>query len=88
MTKIKKNIEIIITPPLTLIEKFAANILKKKIFIGSQNCYHKDPFSSNTSAVSAHMIKSVGAKYTLIGHSDNRAEGDNDYILKRKFNLL
>ena len=34
------------------------------------------------------MIKSVGAKYTLIGHSDNRAEGDNDNILKRKFNLL
>ena len=28
--------------------------------------------------------KSVGAKYTLIGHSDNRAEGDNDYILKKK----
>tara|TARA_B100001248_G_scaffold230400_1_gene190277 strand:- start:375 stop:872 length:498 start_codon:yes stop_codon:yes gene_type:complete len=30
------------------------------------------------------MIKSVGAKYTLIGHSDNRAEGDNDKMLKEK----
>ena len=84
MTKIKKKYRIVITPPLTLIEKFAAYSKTKKIFIGSQNCYHKDPFSSNTSAVSAHMIKSVGAKYTLIGHSDNRAEGDNDYILKKK----
>ena len=30
------------------------------------------------------MVKSVGAQYTLIGHSDNRAEGDNDNILKNK----
>ena len=56
----------------------------KKIIIGSQNCYQKDQFSSNTAAVSSYMIKSVGAKYTLIGHSDNRAEGDTDLILKDK----
>ena len=30
------------------------------------------------------MLKKVGAKYTLIGHSDNRAEGDTDSILKDK----
>ena len=30
------------------------------------------------------MIRSVGAKYTLIGHSDNRAEGDTDLMLKNK----
>ena len=30
------------------------------------------------------MIKSVGAKYTLIGHSDNRSEGDTNEMLKNK----
>ena len=30
------------------------------------------------------MIKSVGANYTLIGHSDNRSEGDTDFVLKEK----
>ena len=80
----KNKYKVIITPPLTLIEKFAAYFKNKKIFIGSQNCYHKDPFSSNTAAVSPYMVKSVGAQYTLIGHSDNRAEGDNDNILKNK----
>ena len=30
------------------------------------------------------MLKKVGAKYTLIGHSDNRSEGDTDEILKNK----
>ena len=30
------------------------------------------------------MLRSVGAKYTLIGHSDNRGEGDTDSMLKAK----
>tara|TARA_A100001011_G_scaffold370367_1_gene426575 strand:- start:344 stop:841 length:498 start_codon:yes stop_codon:yes gene_type:complete len=30
------------------------------------------------------MLKKVGAKFTLVGHSDNRSEGDNDKILKNK----
>ena len=30
------------------------------------------------------MLRSVGAKYTLIGHSDNRGEGDSDLMLKNK----
>ena len=75
---------VIITPPYTLIETFAKFFKNKKITIGSQNCYHKDLFSSNTAAVSPFMIKSVGAKYTLSGHSDNRAEGDTNFMLKNK----
>ena len=30
------------------------------------------------------MLKSIGARYTLVGHSDNRTEGDTDQILKDK----
>ena len=82
--KNKKKYQIIITPPYTLIETFAKYFKNKKIMIGSQNCYQKNEFSSNTGAVSPFMIKRVGAKYTLIGHSDNRAEGDTDLMLKDK----
>ncbi len=82
--KNRNKYRVIITPPFTLIESFAKYFQRKKILIGSQNCYQKDFFSSDTSAISPYMLKSVGAKYTLIGHSDNRAEGDNDSILKDK----
>jgi len=82
--KNKNKYRVIITPPYTLIESFAKHFKNKKIMIGSQNCYQKDQFSSNTGAVSPYMIKRVGAKYTLIGHSDNRAEGDTDLILRDK----
>jgi triosephosphate isomerase len=67
-----------------LIESFSKYFKNKKISIGSQNCYQKDQFSSNTAAVSPYMLRSVGAKYTLIGHSDNRGEGDTDSMLKDK----
>ena len=82
--KNRKRYRVIITPPFTLLESFAKQFKNKKITIGSQNCYHKYLFSSNTAAISPYMIKSVGAKYTLIGHSDNRSEGDSDLILKNK----
>ena len=52
--------------------------------IGSQNCYQKDQFSSNTAAISPYMIKSVGARYTLVGHAKNRGERDTDSMLKDK----
>ena len=82
--KNRNKYRVIITPPYTLIESYAKYFKNKKISIGSQNCYQKDQFSSNTAAVSAYMLKSVGAKYTLIGHSDNRGEGDNNLMLKAK----
>ena len=82
--KNRKKYRVVITPPYTLIETYARYFKNKRVFIGSQNCYQKDQFSSNTAAVSPFMIRSVGAKYTLVGHSDNRGEGDTNEMLKNK----
>jgi triosephosphate isomerase len=82
--KFIKRYKTIITPPHTLLESYANFFLNKKISIGAQNCYHKDNFGANTGSVSPFMIKSVGAQYVIIGHSDNRSEGDTDVILKNK----
>ena len=82
--KNRNRYKVIMTPPYTLIETYSKFFKKKRIYIGSQNCYQKDKFSSNTAAISPYMLKRIGAKYTLIGHSDNRSEGDNDKILREK----
>ena len=82
--KYRNKYKVVITPPYTLIESYSKHFRKKQINIGSQNCYQKDKFSSNTAAISPYMIRSVGAKHTLVGHSDNRAEGDTDLMLKNK----
>ena len=82
--KNRNKYRVIITPPYTLIESYAKYFKNKKISIGSQNCYQKEQFSSNTAAISPYMLRSVGTQYTLIGHSDTRGEGDTDLMLKDK----
>ena len=82
--KNRNKYRVIVTPPYTLIESYAKYFKNKKISIGSQNCYQKEQFSSNTAAISPYMLRSVGAQYTLVGHSDNRGEGDTDPMLKDK----
>ena len=76
--KLNKKYKVVITPPHTLVQSYAKAFSKQKIIIGAQNCYHKDNFGANTGAISPYMIKSVNAQYVIVGHSDNRAEGDTD----------
>jgi len=85
--KNSKKYKVIITPPFTILEAFSRYFKNKKIIIGAQNCYHKDYFGSYTGAISPYMIKLSGAKYVVIGHSDNRADGDTDEILREKISL-
>ena len=82
--KNRNKYKVVITPPFTLLETYSKYFVNKRVIIGAQNCYQKDQFSSNTGAISPYMIKMVGAKYTIIGHSDNRSEGDSDGMLKEK----
>ena len=79
-----KKYKTIITPPHTLVDSYAKFFDKKQISIGAQNCYHKDNFGANTGAISSLMLKSVGAQFIIVGHSDNRSEGDTDEMLKSK----
>tara|TARA_Y100000590_G_scaffold249129_1_gene279939 strand:+ start:178 stop:939 length:762 start_codon:yes stop_codon:yes gene_type:complete len=79
----RKN-KIIICVPSVLISSFSKNIKSKAVIIGAQNChYHKTP-GPFTGAVSALMLKKAGAKYVILGHSENRAEGDTNKIIKKK----
>ena len=82
----RNKYKVIVAPPFTLIETFAKKFKKSSIEISAQNCYYKDGFASDTAAISSYMIKKVNAKYVIIGHSDNRAEGDDNKILKAKLN--
>ena len=86
----KKNIKkykVVISPPHTLLESFSRAFKNKKISICAQNCFHKNSYGSHTGSISPFMIKKSGASYVIVGHSDNRAEGDNDEKLKLKLNF-
>ena len=86
--KNRNKYKVIFTPPYTLIESYSKYFKSKKINIGSQNCYQKDQFSSNTAAISSYMLKSVGAKYTLLVIQIIEAKEIQIVFLKIKFILL
>ena len=80
----KKSYKVMFAVPYTLISNYSKKFKNSKILIGAQNCYFKDHFSSNTGQISAFMLKDAGCSFVIIGHSDNRAEGDNENILYEK----
>ena len=81
-TKFKK-IKIIYCPPYTLLRPLIKKLRKSKIQVGAQNCHADNEFGAYTGSVNAKMIKSVGGKFVIIGHSENRLEGDSN----KKINL-
>ena len=84
--KKKSNYKVVIAPPYTLLQNFSKNFNSNFLSICAQNCHFKDNFSSNTGSISAYMIKKLGVQYLILGHSDNRSEGDDEKKLSLKVN--
>ena len=84
--KIQKNnkFKLIYCPPYTLLNLFFNKLKKSKIDIGGQNCHHIESNGPHTGQINSKMLKDVGAKYVIIGHSENRTEGDSDYLINKK----
>ena len=79
-----KKAKIIYCPPYTLIDKFLKVTKNSKIKIGAQNCHHSQNPGPFTGSINVDLIKSIGAKYVIIGHSENRVSGDSNYIINLK----
>ena len=75
---------IIYCPPNTLIRPLSKRLKKTKIEVGAQNCHHSYEFGAYTGQVNSRMLKSVGAKYVIIGHSENRQLGEDDKLINLK----
>ena len=82
--KNNKKYKAIIAPPHILLQEFSKKFKKKKVSICAQNCFHKDHFGAHTGSISPFMIKKAGVNQIIIGHSEIRASGDNDKIIKDK----
>jgi len=79
-----KKAKIIYCPPYTLIDKFLKVTKNSKIKIGAQNCHHSQNPGPFTGSINVDLIKSIGAKYVIIGHSENRVSGDSNNIINLK----
>ncbi len=83
----KPNCGVIICTPFIHLATIAPMLDNSIIKLGAENCADKEK-GAYTGEVSAAMVKSTGAEYVILGHSERRAYyGETPEILKEKVNL-
>lgn len=77
------NTKLVICPPVAFLSELRKLYAGTKLDFGAQDI-HTEPKGSYTGEVSAAMVKSIGAAYTIVGHSEQRSLGDtNDDVNKK-----
>ena len=79
-----KNAKIIYCPPYTLLNYFVIKTRKTNLDVGAQNCHYEINTGPYTGSISSTMIKKLGAKYVIIGHSENRSNGETNIEINKK----
>ena len=80
----KSKFKIVYCPPNTLIRPLSKRLKKTKLTVGAQNCHQSENYGAFTGNVNAKMLKDVGAKYIILGHSENRQSGETDKLINLK----
>ena len=84
----KKNkntkFRIVYCPPNTLIRPMSKRLKKTQLEVGAQNSHESEKYGAYTGHVNSKMLKNVGAKYVILGHSENRQSGETDKLINLK----
>ena len=75
--------ELVLCPPFIHLSSLGQLLKGTRIAIGAQNCA-SEPSGAFTGEVSGEMIKSTGATYVIIGHSERRIYYHEDNVLLNK----
>jgi triosephosphate isomerase len=87
--RVKRNLKnfgtnkIVLCPPFTFLSEVSKAISGSKISLGAQDLFAGTGLS-HTGEISGEMLKSVGTKYIIVGHSEMRENGDTDEIVEKK----
>lgn len=71
-------------PPAPLLAEVAAALKGTPIVLGAQDCHFAEK-GAHTGDVSATLLKEIGCRYAIVGHSERRADhGETDALVQRK----
>ena len=82
----KNNVDVVVAPPLTVLAAVAQTLEEAKSSVGvsGQNLYPKDS-GAFTGEVSGSMLRSAGAQWVILGHSERRQIfGESDAFIREK----
>ena len=66
-----RGVEVVLCPPFTALAAVADALAGSAIGLGAQNC-HWEASGAFTGDVSIAMLKTMGCRYVLCGHSERR----------------
>ncbi len=77
-------VEAVLCPPFTALRDVAGALAGSVLQLGAQNV-HWETEGAFTGEVSAGMLRDLGCRYVLVGHSERRtAFGETDLLVNRK----
>jgi triosephosphate isomerase len=78
--------EILVCPPSLYISPLIHALADSSVFVGAQNVFWEDQ-GAFTGEVSAPMVKSTGARFAIIGHSERRQYfSETDETVNKRLN--
>lgn len=81
-----KNVQTVVCPPFVFLDKLSANYSGNKILFGGQDLFYEEK-GAYTGEVSASQLYSIGADYSIIGHSERRELGETDKEVQAKIKI-
>jgi triosephosphate isomerase len=78
---VRSKVKIVVCPPFLYLEKLRK--ISQKIFFGAQDVFWEGK-GAYTGEISAPMLYGIGARYVILGHSEKRSMGEDNYSISRK----
>ena len=79
----REYLDVLICPPAIYIESMHNLARQTGVFLGAQDC-HQEKKGAYTGSISADMLERAGASYVILGHSERRAAGESNKLVKAK----
>jgi triosephosphate isomerase (TIM) len=82
------DVQVVVCPPFVHITKVVETVDNQRVKVGAQNC-GAEAKGAYTGEVSVDMVKSTGAEYVILGHSERREYyGETSHTLNKKLALV
>lgn len=79
-----KSVQVAVFPPFPFLALVAEELEGSGVVLGAQNCWHQER-GAFTGEVSPSQLRSVGASWVLVGHSERRhVIGEDDDLIREK----
>ena len=81
----EENVEVVVCPPFVYLADVVRAVKDTSVAVGAQNVC-AEPMGAFTGEVAAAMLRDIGCRYVIVGHSERRQiYREDDALVARKF---